>query len=252
MQTKDRYIKQIEVTDFLEAGQNVCLPLFEDVTILAGDNGSGKTILLNIIKSMNYKSAVPKELYGAFSAIKILENGNADAYSRELIAPNNYQYNGDYFSVGHVSSGEIIQDFKCNSLLGLGGRTEEKVFLQVLNVLFSTWDIKIETIKSNYIRLYKKGELLSKNNLSDGQRRLLTIMLAAFSAPHSYSSLLLIDTPETFLHLDITEVVIESIQKINPSVQLLVVTHSPDLISNGLFDKVIQMEDILTKTNNEA
>lgn len=77
---KDAYIKQIEVTDFLEKGQNLCLPLNEDVTVLSGDNGTGKTMLLEMIAAAG-KRVVPDKLRDLFTHIKILDSEQTELYT---------------------------------------------------------------------------------------------------------------------------------------------------------------------------
>lgn len=64
--------------------------------------------------------------------------------------------------------------------------------------------------------------------------------------PHSYRSLLLIDTPETFLHIAHQTYLMDSILKINPNIQLLIVSHSP-YICEDYVDKMVLMSEILTK-----
>lgn len=69
----------------------------------------------------------------------------------------------------------------------------------------------------------------------------------ALDPPTHRAPLLLIDTPETFLHSSAQKIIIESIQKINPNIQLLITTHSPGILMNGGLNWIVNMSEILTK-----
>lgn len=98
----------------------------------------------------------------------------------------------------------------------------------------SSSDITISCIRSG---------VLSYKALSSGERQLLYIMLKVVNG-RDKNAIILMDEPEISLHLNWQETLIDSIKEINPSSQLIIVTHSPGIIMNGYRDAFRDMEDI--------
>ena len=65
----------------------------------------------------------------------------------------------------------------------------------------------------------------------------------SFVNPNS-ARILIIDEPEISLHLEWQKNLIHYIQKINQDIQIIVATHSPGILMEGLLDKGIEIEDI--------
>jgi predicted ATPase len=122
-------------------------------------------------------------------------------------------------------------------------------FNHVVSSFFQKHGIYFEREEGGWLRFTKNGKLLCMyDDLSDGQRRFLYIMVKALRLPQDSRTLLLIDTPETFLHTSVQRILIESIRKINPNIQLLITTHSPGILMNGGLNWIVNMSEILTKT----
>lgn len=239
------YIKQIEITDFLEKGQNLCLPLNEDVTVLAGNNGTGKTVLLSIIEKvlMDNNMGELKELLSSVvfhtSDIESPLVAKVDRYGSITI--------NDKYSIGNMwyITPRIIH----STWSRITGRhfvePKEKItlFLEVVNSILYTFDIEARIVGLSISFFRNNKEIM----LSEGQSRLVLILLRAWSFPSLHCPLLLIDTPETFLHTSAQKIIIESIRKINPNIQLLITTHSPGILMNGGLNWIVNMSEILTK-----
>jgi len=77
----------------------------------------------------------------------------------------------------------------------------------------------------------RPGDPRSITALSSGERQLL-VMLAHLSLNKSLdrSGIFIVDEPEISLHLDWQEKFVDAIQEANPSVQLIMATHSPAII----------------------
>lgn len=239
---KSAYITQIEVTDFLEKGQNLCLPLNEDVTILAGDNGTGKSVLLKIMDTaLNKNKEFYYEIRGLYSSVKFICSDNS--YSDEYMADDYKKYTPHYL--------RFINSFdKMEGEYSPIYYTKDEylsAFLDVVREFLGKNGIDIELTRGNHLISFKNGKRVYLNHLSDGQRRFLQIMFMCLDPPIHRKPLLLIDTPETFLHTDVQRILIESIRKINPNIQLLITTHSPGIILNGWFGNVVNMSQILSK-----
>ena len=93
------------------------------------------------------------------------------------------------------------------------------------------------------------GKLADTPNhkLSKGELRLLSILLTAYSQHFNGYGILLIDEPELSLHIEWQKSLIRYIKAINPNLQIIIATHSPNIIVDGWMDKIFYMDDIITK-----
>ena len=57
------------------------------------------------------------------------------------------------------------------------------------------------------------------------------------------------DEPEVSLHFDWQKVLIQYIRELNPTIQIILATHSPAVIINGWHDKVSDVRDLITFDN---
>lgn len=80
-------------------------------------------------------------------------------------------------------------------------------------------------------------------SLSSGEKQLLFILLKVANTLPS-DAVFLMDEPEISLHLNWQEMLIDSIHKINPAAQIIIVTHSPGIIMNGYRDAFRDMRNI--------
>lgn len=248
------YIKQIEITDFLEKGQNLCLPLNEDVTILAGDNGTGKTkslLIIYYILSYSESSKLKEDIENLFIKLSVHYDGAEKDFIRSAKRDNPNDNLPPYSetltaNIGLIYSGSCESNL-INSLLmreyeqGVLSR-----FMEIVSLFFSGQDIVFSRDTNGYLDFKKGDKYIGLYDLSDGQRRFLLIMVKVLSMPYDRRSLLLIDTPETFLQITCQTYLIDSILKINPNIQLLIVSHSP-YICEDYTDKMVSMNGILSK-----
>lgn len=151
---------------------HVALNLFPDVNIIVGLNGSGKTLLLEALRS---EAAQKRVSYGFWS-----EEG------RSRVSP-------------------AAMEWFANEGLG---------------------DHKIDL-----------------GHLSRGARRFLALI--TFILDHKDHEILLIDTPETGLHLSLQKVLIDLIRSITDA-QLVITTHSPGIPMQGWLDKVQEIHKIIS------
>ena len=89
--------------------------------------------------------------------------------------------------------------------------------------------------EENKIRLF---------DLSSGEKQFY-IMLAEALLCRDQQSILLIDEPELSLHISWQSRLVHDLKIINPDVQLILATHSPDMVSTSQH-KLIRMEEAVT------
>lgn len=116
-------------------------------------------------------------------------------------------------------------------------------FLMIVNKLFQ--GKKIEISESNEIRFTNQQEKqMGVKFLSSGEKQLL-ILLAEALLQRSRPYIFIADEPELSLHVTWQEKLIGSLRTLNDSAQLIVATHSPDIVGNRSAN-VIDMETLIS------
>lgn len=88
--------------------------------------------------------------------------------------------------------------------------------------------------------------LLDVYQLSSGEKQLLyTFLTVLLEERQNY--ILIMDEPETSLHVSWQKRLIESIKSLNPNCQIIMSTHSPAIIAAGYHSFVTNIEDIRTE-----
>lgn len=87
------------------------------------------------------------------------------------------------------------------------------------------------------------GETLVPYQLSSGEKQILAILLTVLVEDQK-PYVLFMDEPEVSLHIEWQKKLIDLILELNPSVQIILTTHSPAVIVNGWMDKVTEVSDI--------
>lgn len=101
----------------------------------------------------------------------------------------------------------------------------------------------IKRILGGLVIVCSRSGRLPFQSLSSGEKQLLFILLkVANTLPRD--AIFLMDEPEISLHLNWQEMLIDSIHKINPAAQIIIVTHSPGIIMNGYRDAFRDMRNI--------
>ncbi len=119
-------------------------------------------------------------------------------------------------------------------------------FIETLNRLF-TDSGKIVDEKQNRISFLIGDKPISAYQLSSGEKQLLILLLTILIQDEK-PSVLLLDEPESSLHLDWQYELINILRTLNPNCQLIIVTHSPSIFTDGHKPKVFWIEDILHPT----
>lgn len=84
----------------------------------------------------------------------------------------------------------------------------------------------------------ENGEEIRPANFSSGEKQILHILIAVVEVGHSS---LLIDEPEISMHIEWQEQLVSAIQQINPEAQLIMATHSPEIMAKVPDDKIFRM-----------
>jgi len=84
----------------------------------------------------------------------------------------------------------------------------------------------------------KDREKIDLPSLSSGEKHLLLICIQALMAQ---SNSLLIDEPELSIHIDWQHTLLSSLQQLNPAMQLIAATHSPEIMADLPDDKIFRL-----------
>lgn len=114
-------------------------------------------------------------------------------------------------------------------------RTPITSFLSTVNKFFSISEDKKQVVIDNEGRIYieatSPARRLSLYNLSSGEKQIIIIFACLiFGLPSGQNGIYIIDEPEASLHLAWQKMFVESIQKVNSSIQLVFATHAPEII----------------------
>lgn len=118
------------------------------------------------------------------------------------------------------------------------------LFLQKINQLFKNTGKIIGQNSKDKTIIFKQNDIeLSLYDLSSGEKQLLIILLTVLLQDEK-PSILLLDEPEISMHLYWQYELIEIIRTLNPNCQVIIVTHSPSIFTDGWRDRVFWIEDI--------
>jgi predicted ATPase len=115
-------------------------------------------------------------------------------------------------------------------------------FLQILTSFFGDKSVYVDSKNVLAVRL-KDGEDLDLRLLSSGEKQML-ILLGEVLLQNGATTVYVADEPELSLHVEWQEQLVASLRVLNPNAQLILATHSPDIIG-ALPDKTVNLETLL-------
>lgn len=280
MEEKSQYISNVKVNKLWGRLNINWENINNDVNILVGINGCGKTTLLNLISDY-YSVQKPK-----FKIIDSMECTDIDVpvtYIRSFDVPANSKKKTESMllqELKHIinqnGEGTSFFDYRMKMLnfpekaadiqrridkfFGLVntmfGETGKEVMINPQNNTL-TFSIKgtggrILTEDGKYILtsdgkyLCCEDEKIRIEQLSSGEKQLLLILTTVFLQEEK-PNVLLMDEPEISLHISWQDRLISLVRTLNPNCQLILTTHSPNIFANGWEDKIIFMQDLFTK-----
>ena len=253
--------------------------LNSDVNILVGENGTGKSTILNLIANrwdktesspnhdpyleLGIMPAPPQlmmlpnasESYKSISGIELqfIKTFDAPFY---MLTDQQKSWKPYLQSTLDVSLEDVMlryvdyQLYKSNQIIfkkvPLAKAFAKKLFLiDVLNKLFQVTNKQVDTDENKLTFKLADGTKINWYDLSSGEKQLLIILLTVL-CQNEKSSVLIMDEPEISLHLRWQYELIPIIRKINPYCQIIMATHSPSIYGKGWRDKVTFIENIIS------
>lgn len=249
------------------------------INIVVGQNGFGKTTMLNLIRAVLMKDE--KFLKATKAQIKITttagemffdgkqivhnpafggyENATCFHYLNTFDVPASKksslsQLGISLDSILYQRSDSVFSfsDYRLKMLTDLKAaiKIQERIdkFFEVINMLFASTDKKIAINEKNRV-VFKKGKItMEMDRLSAGEKQILLLLFTLFLMEDK-PTVLLLDEPEISLHIEWQDRLISLMQDLNPNCQIILTTHSPNIFADGWEDKLVFINDLVVRPN---
>jgi energy-coupling factor transporter ATP-binding protein EcfA2 len=269
------FIKQIYIKNLWQKG-NILWDLREDVNVLVGINGSGKSTILNLAYEALQPEVSDEAKKRHFSLITEMvihfsDNSFVTVDSSGERFPTNVEKLGfNIFKIGTFdifgSLDELISGLypkfenyqkraqkrfsdalrtpsalPTNEIIAdIFGRN--KIFMDTLNELFKPTGKSFSEDNFNF-KLDNQQYELSHQQLSSGEKQVFYILLQAL-IQDGKPSILLLDEPEISLHIEWQRDLIHHIRQLNGNCQVIAVTHSSSMFYGGWLEHKKNIEEI--------
>lgn len=280
MEEKNKYIAQFQVCKMWGRSNLQWNNINDDVNILVGINGCGKTTLLNLISDYYTGQKIKKTLAESVSGTDI---SSPVTYIRSFDIPANAKKKTESmllqelkYIINQNGEGTSFFDYRMKMLNfpQEANTIQQRIdkFFQLVNSLFEETGKEIMIDPQNNIlvfslkgteealfssdgfklydvdnkALYGATKKIQLDQLSSGEKQILLILTTVFLQEEK-ANVLLMDEPEISLHISWQDRLIELIRELNPNCQLILTTHSPNIFANGWEDKIVFIQDLEEK-----
>lgn len=256
MEEKNKYIAQFQVQKMWGRINLQWNDINDDVNILVGINGCGKTTLLNLISDYYTGQKLKKNVAESVSGTEI---SSPVTYIRSFDIPANAKKKTESillqelkYIINQNGEGTSFFDYRMKMLNfpKEADTIQQRIdkFFTLVNSLFEETGKEITIDPQNNILVFsiKGTEKIQLDQLSSGEKQILLILTTVFLQEEK-PNILLMDEPEISLHINWQDRLIELIRKLNPNCQLILTTHSPNIFANGWEDKIVFIQDLKEK-----
>lgn len=251
--------------------------LDKNVNIVVGQNGFGKTTMLNLIRAVltkddkfikqlkakiKVKTNVGEMFYDGKQVVHTPEFGGFESsscfhYVSTFDVPASkkstlsqlgialdsviYQRSDSVYSFSDYRLG-MLKDLRT----ALAKQERIDKFFAMINLLFESTGKTIEIDDKNRV-IFKKGDLhIDLEKLSAGEKQMLLLLFTLFLMEDK-PNVLLLDEPEISLHIEWQDKLVGLMNELNPNCQIIMTTHSPNIFADGWEDKLVFISDLVVE-----
>ena len=220
--------------------------VFEDVNIIVGINGIGKSTMLRAISKMVKDPNCDMSAFNFdYISIEIDDKEiRSDRFNEDHPMPLVEVLNRDE----HSYDG-ILTSLKLYKELNNGERHSKRFrnFSSIINELFTGTKKTLDDSEDTIIQFKdSKQGVVNFDRLSVGEKQMLVFLYKVYLTDEQ-PYILFLDEPELSLYIGWQSHLIDIIRKINPNSQLFIATHSPNIFSRGWGSRVVHIEDYITE-----
>lgn len=249
--------------------------LDKNINIVVGQNGFGKTTMLNLIRAvltkddkfikqlkakvevktnvgkMYYdgKQVVHSPAFGGFesaSCFHYVSTFDMPASKKSTLSQLGmsldaviYQRSPSVYSFSDYRLG-MLKDLST----ALAKQARINKFFEMINMLFSSTNKTIMIDDMNRIIFKKHDSIIPLERLSAGEKQILLLLFTLFLMEDK-PNVLLLDEPEISLHIEWQDKLISMMNELNPNCQIIMTTHSPNIFADGWEDKLVFISDLV-------
>ena len=245
------------------------------INIIVGQNGFGKTTMLNLIKSVltkddkfckmlkakvqikttagemtfDGKQIVHKPNHGGFASANCFHYVNTfDVPASKKSSFSQLGISLDSVLYQRTPTVYSFSDYRLSMLndLSTAMQKQERInkLFEMIDMLFASTGKRIEIDNRNRV-VFRKGKLtIDMMNLSAGEKQILLLLFTLFLM-EDRSTVLLLDEPEISLHVERQDRLITMMHELNHNCQIIMTTHSPNIFADGWEDKLVFINDLI-------
>ena len=110
--------------------------------------------------------------------------------------------------------------------------------------MLSVTDKSFKIEKNGDFSIIQNGSHLKLTELSSGEKQLIYIMCVVVNS-RGKDTIIFMDEPEVSLSLNWQRNLLNSMYRINSNLQIILVSHSPAVVTDGWITKLIEMKEMI-------